>query len=151
MQPFARYDWFNREFRFDKRSSTTVGHVNGFDESLFVQLAARRHRLIDAARWWNPLGRDRQPQYDWHDFRRAYDDASREVARHRWVEACKRLHPGRTVEIQVFGTEIGETKFELKTFLVPRVERCRLLWSTALLVSAAPAERWLCKRTAGSV
>ena len=77
------YEWFNREFSFDKRS-TTVGHVNGFDESLFVQLAARRHRLIDAARWWNPLGRDRQPQYDWHDLRRAYDDASREVARHRW-------------------------------------------------------------------
>jgi hypothetical protein len=117
-QRLRGYEWFKSEFAFDKEA-TTVGYINSFDHSLFVQIQSKQPRLVDAARWWNPLGSGGQPRYDWHDFRSAYLEAAAHVARHTWIAEWKQLGHGRGVEVQLFGTGIGERAFELKTFHIP--------------------------------
>ena len=90
-----------------------------FPESLYVWVRARKSRPIEQVWWWDPLDKQGRPKVDWNGFRRAYEDASRKIGDYTWVEDWKRAQKGRSVELHLFGTEIGETKFEMDLSIVP--------------------------------
>src|ERR1700694_1328243 len=99
------YDWFNKEFRFEKE--TTIGFINFAPESLYVRIRARHARFVDAAWWWNPLDKNHQPTLDWYAFRKAYEGAARVISRHHWLEDWKRASAERSIELHLIGTGIG--------------------------------------------
>lgn len=111
------YESFKKEFTFGQ--PPYVGLVNGFPESIYAWIDTKRPRLVDAVWWWDPIDKSGKPKVDWNQLRTAYKDASRHVSTHSWLKDWKSAQRGRSIELHLFGTQIGETELEMKTAHIP--------------------------------
>ncbi|MEY2484585.1 MAG: hypothetical protein QOH39_233 [Verrucomicrobiota bacterium] len=112
------YDTFKAEFAFGQ--PPFVGGVNMFPLSIYAWIHTKRPRLIDSVWWWDPVDDSGKPRVDWNQFRAAYEDASGHLSAYSsWLTEWKRAERGRKVELHLFGTDIGESDFQMKEFILP--------------------------------
>lgn len=94
------------------------GFVNQGPDSLFADLRAKSPRLVDQARWWNPLINER-PSLTWDHFLAAHRHAESVASRFRWLAEWKRLGSDRRLEVSLTGTGLGVDELDLKRFVLP--------------------------------
>lgn len=93
------YTALQREFRVQE---VMLGDINLLPYSLFADLRAVRPRLVDAARWFDPIEKGR-PRYSWSDFLTVHGDVEQVASRHTWLADWKQAGAGRTIESHIFG------------------------------------------------
>jgi hypothetical protein len=111
------YDQFKKDFIFEEPPFT--GGVNAFPESIFARMHTSSARLVDSVWWWDPLDASGRPKVNFDQFRSAYDDASRYLTRYSWLQDWKSAQAGRSVELWLFGTQIGIQDFEISFLYIP--------------------------------
>lgn len=109
------YEEFKRTFRLNE---ARVGIINFSPESLHIDFRSTVRRNIDAVWWWNPLV-EGKPSLAWPDFLAAFAKAEQLVARHPWLAAQKRLPGGRSLELHLLGTGLGESEDSVKNYVLP--------------------------------
>jgi hypothetical protein len=115
-QNLKGYAALRESFELD---NAILGLINGFPNSLHVDLRTTNLGPPNAVWWWNPLDEEGNPLYDWDTFLRVHQEASKVLIKHPWILEWRDAGPGRLVELHVFGIGIGETVFKLNTFILP--------------------------------
>jgi hypothetical protein len=117
-QQLPGWQSFEQDFAL-KEPFPMVGLINEFPNSLVVLIKSKQSRLVDSIWWWDPLDKGGRPKVDWNGLRAAYDDASEHISVHSWLNSWKHAGKGRSIELHLFGTQIGEVDWQIKDFYLP--------------------------------